>query len=219
MGGTKTTSRPGLTRERVVTAALALVDRHGLEGLTMRSLGEALSVEAMSLYRYCPSKAELLDGVADVILGEMVFVPTGRGWRADLAAGMREYWRVLVAHPNAVPLFLATPKVSPGSRDKTEGVLRLLEEGGYPPATAHQMWRILQAFVLGSASMFAARPNKTALAAQLGLLEPAKSFPRTRAALKQPKTIDPARDFDAGVEMLIDAIAAGPLRSRARGRR
>ena len=68
--------RTPLTRDRVLQAALALADAGGIEALSMRKLGEAVGVEAMSLYNHVPSKADLLDGLVDLVFSE-IELPSG----------------------------------------------------------------------------------------------------------------------------------------------
>ena len=75
-----------LSRERVLRAAVALADAGGIEALTMRRLGEELGVEAMSLYRHVANKDDLLDGMVDVVFGE-IELPRGRHRLADGDAG------------------------------------------------------------------------------------------------------------------------------------
>lgn len=198
----RSTSRPGLTRDRVLAAALALVDRHGLEALTMRSLGESLSVEAMSLYRYCPGKVDLLEGIADRVLSEIDFTERNRGWREDLGNGLRAFWRVLVAHPNAVPLMLTTPLNTPHGRASAEVMLRLIGRAGFPPPDAHRIFRILQAFVLGTALMLRVSPPVDAGSG------PAEEYPLLRVALSGPGSIDRQDDFEFGLELQLDGIEA-----------
>ena len=72
------TSRAPLSRDRVLRAAVALADAGGIESLTMRRLGEALGVEAMSLYNHVASKSDLLDGMIDLVFGE-IDLPSGDG--------------------------------------------------------------------------------------------------------------------------------------------
>ena len=213
--------RLALTRDRVLAAALALVDQHGLEALTMRSLGEALSVEAMSLYRYCPSKADLHAGIADRVLGEIVFKPSNRGWRADLGNAMRAFWRVLVKHPNAVPLMLTTPLDTPRGRAAGEGMVRLVGRAGFTPPDAHRIFRMLQAFALGTALMLRASrsENQTpSLESRVQSAErrvpsaerrvPSPPHPLLRAALSGPAPIDLEADFEVGLELQLDGIEA-----------
>ena len=74
--------RTPLTRERVLRAAVALADRDGIEGLSMRKLGQELGVDAMALYRHVRTKDDLLDGIVEVIVGEIERVDrTGTGSR------------------------------------------------------------------------------------------------------------------------------------------
>src|SRR3954454_24006069 len=103
MAGTRrSTRRDPLTRDRVLRAAVDVVDREGLGALSMRRLGQELGVEAMSLYRYVPSKADLLDGVYGAILADIV-VPkkAAAEWRKTARAYARAFRKALVAHPNA----------------------------------------------------------------------------------------------------------------------
>jgi AcrR family transcriptional regulator len=67
----QTEPRAQLTRERVLQAAVAFADRHGLDALSMRKLGEELGASAMSAYYYFPNKEQLLDGMVDVVFGEI----------------------------------------------------------------------------------------------------------------------------------------------------
>lgn len=204
----KSVVRPRLTRDRVLAAALALVDRHGLEALTMRSLGQALSVEAMSLYRYCPSKADLHAGIGDRVLGEIVYTPQNRGWRVDLGNAMRGFWRVLVRHPNAVPLMLTTPLDTPRGREAGEVMVRLIGRAGFAPPEAHRMFRMLQAFALGTALMLrASRPGGMGEASKAAAGPPG-DYPLLRAALAGPGPIDLEADFELGLELQLDAIEA-----------
>ena len=66
-----TDTRAQLTRERVLQTAIAFADRHGLEALSMRKLGQELGASAMSAYYYFANKEELLDGMVDVVFSEI----------------------------------------------------------------------------------------------------------------------------------------------------
>jgi hypothetical protein len=182
-----------------------LVDQHGLEALTMRSLGESLSVEAMSL--------DLHAGIADRVLGEIVFAPANRGWRADLGNAMRAFWRVLVQHPNAVPLMLTTPLDTPRGRSAGEGMVRLISRAGFAPSDAHRIFRMLQAFALGTALMLQANQHADAepierRAPSAERRVPRSSYPLLRAALSGPAPIDLEADFEVGLELQLDGIEA-----------
>ena len=76
------TPRIPLSRDRVLLAAVALADESGLGTLSMRKLGDALGVEAMSLYNHVANKDELLDGMVDLVFGE-IDLPVGRSRLED----------------------------------------------------------------------------------------------------------------------------------------
>src|SRR3954454_5593661 len=85
--------RVRLNRDRVVAAAVAFADRGGLEALSMRKLGEAGGVEAMSLYNHVANKDDLLDGMIDVVFGEIELPSAADGWQPALrrrASSMRQ---------------------------------------------------------------------------------------------------------------------------------
>src|ERR1043165_9533546 len=87
-----------LSRERILDAALALLDRDGLEALSMRKLGEALGVEAMSLYNHVPNKAALLDGIHELILTSVPAPPATRPAATTASfARLEHYLQVLRA--------------------------------------------------------------------------------------------------------------------------
>lgn len=106
-----------LDRETVVDAALALIAAEGLSGLSMRQLGRALGVEAMSLYHWFPSKERLLDAAADRLLAAVIVPPTpsAANWRDWLTAVAQSYRRVGLAQPRAFPLLATRRLLSPGA--------------------------------------------------------------------------------------------------------
>jgi AcrR family transcriptional regulator len=116
-----------LKGEAVFGAALALIDRDGLDNLSMRRLGDELGVEAMSLYRHVPSKAALLDGVHEAVLDTMELPPLSADWRNDARAMAFAFRSVLRAHPNTLVLFATRPAVTTGSLRHVEHALTLLE--------------------------------------------------------------------------------------------
>lgn len=95
-----------LTKERIVTTALDLVDREGLGALSMRRLGKELGVDPMAIYYHVPNKSALYDGIMDVVLGglaEMEFEP-GTSLEEFIVRTGRAYRDVLLRHRRALPL-------------------------------------------------------------------------------------------------------------------
>lgn len=107
-----------LNANAVVDAALDLIARSGLEGLSMRALGQTLGVEAMSLYHWFPAKERLLDAIADRLIAEVELPPlpaTSDGWRRWMTQVARAYRRMGLAHPRAFPLIAGRRFLSPGA--------------------------------------------------------------------------------------------------------
>lgn len=152
--------RVPLSRERIVSTAVAYIEQDGLPALTMRRLGERLGVEAMSLYRYVPSREDLLDAVVEHILEEMqadpdVIEEPQDGWQdflQRLAHGVR---RVALAHPKAFPLVASRPLEAPWLRpplrslEWVERFLVALQREGFSDPDAVGAYRAFTSFLLG----------------------------------------------------------------------
>ncbi|MGW3118190.1 TetR/AcrR family transcriptional regulator [Streptomyces sp. NPDC001107] len=159
----------GLSHERVRTAALDLVDREGLPSLSMRRLGTELGVEAMSLYRYAPSKEALLDGLVDALyreLEERLITEDCPGatagtpaWRAELHRIARATYDICLAHPHAVPLLATRVPAAPPAWQPTavlrdhERVLRLLRDAGLDDVRSAIAFQAITAWLLGYVSV------------------------------------------------------------------
>jgi AcrR family transcriptional regulator len=99
------TERLPLSRDRVVQAAVELADTYGVEALSMRKLGAALGVEAMSLYNHVDNKDDLIDGVLDAILGEIELPSEALPWDEQLRRIGHAFRRAGHDHPKIFPLF------------------------------------------------------------------------------------------------------------------
>jgi len=149
--GTKA-ERPPLTRERVARAALGLIDRDGLEALTMRGLGRQLGVEAMSLYVYVSKKDDILDDVLDLLFRELDLPEDeGHNWEDTARALFSRLRRHLLAHPNTISLFATRVAHSAEALAPIEMSLRTLRKAGFDPWGAIDGHRILMSFTLGYA--------------------------------------------------------------------
>ena len=158
-----------LSRERVLAAALELVDREGLSTLSMRRLGAELGVESMALYRYAASKDALLDGLVEALYLELEErlaaepessrTAQAPAWRTRLHRVARTMYDVCLAHPQAVPLLATRMLAVPLARRPAavladhERVLALLMEAGFDAATASAVFRAFTAWLLGYVSV------------------------------------------------------------------
>src|SRR2546426_11085803 len=144
-----TSRRKPLTTERIVEAAVELIDRGGLEALSMRRLGAALGVEAMSLYRHFPSKTALLEAVVGRLLAELLLpVPGSAPWQALFRALARDYRQLLLRHPNAIPLLATLQLSNPGALGAAGAVMALLRNAGFDARTAFHVLATAESYVI-----------------------------------------------------------------------
>jgi AcrR family transcriptional regulator len=216
--------RNPLDRKRIVAAAITFIDEHGLPSLSMRRLGGALGVEAMSLYRYVPGRENLLDAVVERIVDDMrddddVLDTPRDGWQdflQRLAHGVR---RVALAHPNVFPLVASRPPEAPWLRPPlrsltwVEVFLDGLISEGFSDAAAVSAYRSFTSFLLGHLLLEVAT-----LGADVGPLDviddsedaneksiaPYPTVRRLGPALAEDHA---AAEFEVALEGLLDRIA------------
>lgn len=143
--------RRPLARERVVAAALHLVDRRGLGQLTMRNLGQELGVDPMAPYHWFPNKRAILQGVYEQILDEVeVPEPEDGRWPDVLASIARSYRQALLAHPNALPMISTEPVMTVGGLRLVERAAAALVGSGLSAQRSIEVINGIAALVIGS---------------------------------------------------------------------
>ena len=147
----ETPPRAPLSRERVLHAAVALAVRDGMESLSMRKLADELGVGAMSLYHYVPNKDDLLDGMVDIVFGEIELPPAGLEWRAAMRRRALSTREVLNRHRWAVGLMESRRSPGPASFRLHDAVLGCLREGGFSIEMTIQAYSVLDAYIYGFA--------------------------------------------------------------------
>jgi AcrR family transcriptional regulator len=146
---TETEARPPLSRDRVLRAAVGLADRAGIDALSMRKLGQELGVDAMALYRHVRGKDDLLDGVLDVIVGEIERPIAGEDWRVSLRELAMAARRVMLRHPWALQVLKDRGTSGPATLDHIEAALATLQEGGFSIEVAHHALHVLDSRIFG----------------------------------------------------------------------
>lgn len=144
-------SRPApLSRERIVEAAVTLLDAHGTDGVTMRRLAQLLQVTPTALYWHVKTKDDVLDLALDRVFGA-VPVPAATGdWRGDVR-GLVHGWRaVMLAHPWA-PGLIGRPMLGPNVLARTESLQAALVRGGFAGLPLAVVTRLLANYVIGAA--------------------------------------------------------------------
>jgi AcrR family transcriptional regulator len=145
-----------LTRERVLRAAVELADERGIEALTMRNLGQQLGVEAMSLYNHVNNKEDVLDGVVDVVVAEVVAAvseleppASPAEWKAAMRRRILTAREVLLRHRWAPPVFESRTDIPPTGLRYYDSLLGLMREAGFSLDLAHHALHALGSRALG----------------------------------------------------------------------
>ena len=198
-------SRTDLTRERVLTAASDLISRSGVSDLSMRALARELDVGVMTLYSYVRTKDELLDGVADTIVGSLdLSYDSAATWDEQLATIFTKLLDSLDRQPAARELFLLRSAEGPALNALRESVIRVLRTAGYSAGQSLHALAVLYSFTLGFA---ATRHRVHANSHTFGEVNVIGSPFLAEALLAYPEraSID---SYAVGLRFLLDGIAA-----------
>ncbi|MFI1460702.1 TetR/AcrR family transcriptional regulator C-terminal domain-containing protein [Nocardia carnea] len=208
-----------VTRAAVLSAAVEIVDRDGVDGLSMRRLAEAVGRDPMVIYRHLPNKAAVLDGIAEVVFGTLSVDAEASDWVAEVRRVAREFRRMASAHPRVVPLLVTRPLGTPlGLRPPAvvrplEDMLALLTRVGYTEVDALHIYRALFGFlyghVLNELQEIVERPEETDDLLRLGLYRlPIGEFPLIRALAPVLAAYDGAVELERGLDILLAGLAA-----------
>lgn len=206
-------------RELILASALAIIDRDGVEGLSMRRLGKALGRDPMTLYRHAPNKAALLDGVAEIVLEQLVVDPRDGDWEDQLRTVARDFRQLALDHPHVVPLLVTRPLSTPlalrplGTLRPLEGILTLLTRAGFSAADALHVYRALFGFlhghVLDELQELVERPEESDDLLRLGLHRlPIDEFPLLRSLAPILASYDGAAEFERGLDLFFSGLRA-----------
>jgi AcrR family transcriptional regulator len=138
-----------LNTERVLRAAVDLADRAGIDSLSMRKLAQELGVEAMSLYNHVQNKGDILDGIVDVVIGEIALVPAGPDWQTALRQQALAARKVLLSHPWAPQVIESRTTMRLAMVRYMDSVIGILRQGGFSVDVAHHAVHVLGSRVLG----------------------------------------------------------------------
>jgi AcrR family transcriptional regulator len=204
--------RAGLSRDRVVAAAREVLEREGVDALTMRRVAAALGVAPNALYSHVADKGALLEAVMDAVLAD-VEIPARGPWRVRLERILAGTRRVLLGHPSLVPLFLARQSTGPNALRLGEAVLAQLHRAGLGDRDAARALQVLLVYTIGATAFEIPRrddPDPTARArraeARAGALDPDTHPQTTRVAADLSR--HPADEvFATGLRWLLDGLA------------
>lgn len=197
---------------------MAIVDEHGLAGLSMRTLAAALGTGPMTLYNHVADRADLEVLVVEAIVARARWPRrTGDDWRQSVRDVATAMWRAVRAHPQAIPLIMTRRTRSAGALDVAEALLQALAAGGRSGRELLIAFRTVSAFVMGFAQAELAGP----LAAEAGEAADAV-IGRVRAlpAVRYPRLVEIAtaaarsraeREFREALDVVIAGLEVAPV--------
>ena len=202
-----------LSRDRILRAALALADEHGLEWLSMRKLGQALGVEAMALYYYVANKSELIDGMVDLVFAE-IEIPDDADWKRAMRRRATSVREVLGRHRWANGLMESRSTPGPANLRHHDAVIGCLRRAGFPIELVAHAYAVMDSYVYGFAMSDRALPFESPeqiaeLAQSILARFPVDAYPYL-AELTFEHVLKPGYDygkeFGYGLELVLDGL-------------
>ena len=212
--------RAPLSRDRVLRAAVTRADQDGISSLSMRKLGEALGVEAMSLYNHVASKSDLLDGMIDIVFSEIDLPSGGGDWKAVMRRRAISARQVLRRHPWAIGLMESRTSPGPATLRHHDAVLGCLRRGGFSLELTAHAYSLLDSYIYGFALQEAGLPFGTGeeaarVAEEISAQFASGEYPYlteiAMAHVVQPG-YDYADEFETGLELILDSLQAASQR-------
>jgi Tetracyclin repressor-like, C-terminal domain/Bacterial regulatory proteins, tetR family len=138
-----------LSRERILLAAIRLADAGGIESLSMRKLAQELGVQAMSLYNHVENKDDLLDGIVDLVVGEIEVPDLGVDWKTAMRRRANSAHEVLLRHPWATMPIVSRINVGPAMLRYIDATLGCLCEAGFSLEIVDRAWNAIDSHIYG----------------------------------------------------------------------
>jgi AcrR family transcriptional regulator len=211
----KATERVPLSRDRVLRAALEIADAGGIGSLTIRSLAQSLGVKPMSVYHHVANKEQILDGIVDLVFGE-IDLPSPEGeWRAEVRGRAASARSVLRRHAWAIGLLESRTSPGPATMKHHDANIATFRAGGFSIAMTAHAYALIDSFVYGFALQEASLPfddtNVAEVAAPMMDMFRDGGYPHM-VELATEHVLKPGYDFgdefDFGLDLILDGLAA-----------
>lgn len=205
--------RTPLSKERVVRAAIDLADKGGIGSLSMRKLAQELGVEAMSLYNHVSNKDDILDGIVDVVFGEIGLPPSGGDWKTAMRQRAISARDVLARHAWAIALMESRRTPGSATMRHHDAVLGAFRDAGFSIAMAAHAYSLLDSYIYGFALEQASLPFKSSeevgeVAGSMLQQFPAGAYPHLIEMVQhvlQPG-YEYADEFEFGLDLILDGL-------------
>jgi AcrR family transcriptional regulator len=210
--------RSPLSRERVLRVALARADESGIASLSMRKLGEALGVEAMSLYNHVANKDDLLDGLVDLVYAEIALPSGAQGWKPAMRTRAVSARHALSRHRWAVGLMASRTAPGPATLRHHDAVIASLREAGFSIELTAHAFSVLDGYICGFVLQEAGLPvdsaEQTAEVAQAMLARISREEYPHLTELTVEHILKPGYDYGDEFAFGLDLILEGLERAR-----
>lgn len=211
--------RPGerapLSRERVLRGAVAVADAGGIASLTIRSLAHELGVKPMSVYHYVSNKDEILDGIVDLVFGEIELPAADGDWRSEMRRRAISARRMLRRHPWAIGLVQSRTSPGPATLRHHDAIIGTLRGAGFSVEMTAHAYALIDSYVYG----FALSETSLPINGPETVTDVAESMMRHFSADTYPHLVEfaiehilkPGYDFgdefEFGLNLVLDALA------------
>ena len=218
-GTDRAAATSAVSRSVILQCALRIVDGDGIDALSMRRLSAEVGRDPTVIYRHVPNKAALLDGVAEIVLGQLRVDAADPDWAGQLRTVAKDFRRLATEHPNMLPLLVTRPLATPlglrppGMLRPLEDILTLLTSAGFSGVDALHIYRVLFGYlhghILTELQEVIERPEETDDVLRLGLHRLAiTEFPQVRALASILASYDGAAELDRALDLLFIGLAA-----------
>ena len=201
--------RPALPLDRILTVALELVDEHGADALSMRSLAQRLGSGTATLYRHFANRSELVAMMVDRLLGEVGLdaeTVAGLPWQEACMSFAQNMFDALGRHGNVATLLIGQVPMGPNALAQRELILSVLLDSGFPPVVAAHAYATLARYVLGFGIQLSgsATDLDAELAAAFHDLDPSR-YPAT-VAVADDLPVPLEEEFAYGLRLIVAGL-------------
>jgi AcrR family transcriptional regulator len=206
--------RGRLNRDRVLGTALAIADAGGLETLTMRTLGQELGVGPMALYRHVANKDDIVDGIVDLVFGEIDVPVSGAAWRPAMRRRAISVRDALMRHRWAIGLMEARRNPGPANLRHHDAVIGNLRAAGFDMAMAAHAYSLLDSYIYGFAQTqmnlpFESTSDIVEVAQEMLQPFPVNAYPHLAAFITEHAMkpgYDYGDEFEYGLDLILDGL-------------
>jgi TetR/AcrR family transcriptional regulator, tetracycline repressor protein len=210
-------SSAALTRQKIVKAAVQIVDKEGLAALSMRHLGAALGVDPMAIYYHLPNKAALYDAIVEAVMAEVDVGPDPRSNPGPALSPIEQlrqmalsYRDALLAHPNSLPVVATRPVRTPASLRPIERMLAVIASLGFTAQESIAFVDVCGHYIMGWAQTYGAHLQGSELHdhGPMPMDElPPDEFPNLHRVMKEASSDNPfAVEFELGITAILNGV-------------